>query len=200
MSAVEDTAVSDRVPPDGGIPPTDILVAGLPGALLRWTCDLLADAMARPHEAVAHLSIGGVEQWTPPDPTAAPIARLFFGDFISEDWAAPLRAGRIPAVFVVDESTRSWHYLCQTEQESGEAVRNLVAIATSLGDLAGHDRILTLPRAAWNYPMAVATRILTHVGLPPKHRPAPWLRWSARVVRHPGQSPCCSGYHLMRDI
>lgn len=144
----------------------DILVAGTPGPLLSWTCEHLAGAMARHHVRVAHLPISGTARWSPL-PTN-PAGRLFFGDLISEEWAAPLKAGLISAVVVLDDIPSAWHHLRQSGQQFSEAIRNLVAVATALGDLTGIDNVLVLPCAAWDNPAKLAARILDHVGLPPE--------------------------------
>lgn len=165
MTALDDPGPAGETSDEGVGVTADFLVAGLPGPLLRWTCDLVAQAMARTYPSVAHLPIGERPRWMPPDPAVDAQARLFFGDFVSEAWAAAVLAGRLPAVLVIEDAAWSWDHLCRAGQSPAEAIRDLVAIATTLGDLAGQDGVLTLPRAAWADPAAVAARILAHLGL-----------------------------------
>jgi hypothetical protein len=155
---------NDLTPPEPSGPPVDILVAGTPGPLLRWTCDLLAGAAARRFASVLHVAIGGEETWIPPEEAGPVQVRLFFGDAVREPWASVIRDNRMPAIVVIDEPVWAWDALCRTGHLSGEAIRYLILIATTLGDLAGHPRVLTLTRAAWDDPAAVAARILEHAG------------------------------------
>jgi len=155
----------DSTAADTATPPVDILIAGVPGPLMQWTFDLLARAVAGRYPGVVHLQIGGDGRWNPPDAGPDQAARLFVGDVLHEAWAAPVRAGRIVAVLVIDDVSLAWEQLRQMGQSAAEAARNLVAIATSFGDVAGHDRVLTVTRSAGDDQVALAARILTHVGL-----------------------------------
>jgi hypothetical protein len=149
----------------GMTPPTDILVAGLPGPLMEWTLDLLARAMAARYASVAHLPISGDARWAPPDPASPCGARLFTGDFLQEAWATQVRNGQIAAVLAVDDAGVAWDRLRQLGQLPAEAIRNLVAVATSFGDLAEHERVLTVTHRDLDDPTVLAVRVLTHIGL-----------------------------------
>lgn len=145
-------------------PPADVLVAGLPGPLMDWTFDLIGRAATATYAAVSHLPIGGDAYWTPPGPAGA---RLFSGDFLQEDWAAYIRAGRIAAVLVLDDPAAVWDRLTGFGQSPAEATQNMIAVATSFGDVAGSAAALTIRSPDLADPAGLAHRILAHLGLSP---------------------------------
>ena len=155
--------MTDLAPPHGRTPAPDLLLAGFPGPLLRWTFALVGRTMARRSPPVCQVSIGETG-WTPPEPGG--VGRLFFGDFISDAWAATLKDRLVPAVLVIDDMEAVCADMLQTGLETGVVVRHLVSVAMALGDLAGQSNILLLRRADFSDPVAAVARIMAHAGLP----------------------------------
>lgn len=175
----EDQGMIAVAPLHGRTPAPDLLLAGFSGPLLRWTFALLGRAMARRCPSAGQVSIGETA-WTPPEPGGT--GRLFFGDFVNEDWAATLKEGLVPAVLVIDDMAAVCADMLQAGLEAGVIVRHLVAVATAQGDLAGQPNVLLLRRADFSDPVAAVARIMAHAGLPAEPfnlfageaGPAPW--------------------------
>jgi hypothetical protein len=168
---MDNTDINHSPLTDGATPPViDILVAGLPGPLMGWTVDVLTRAATGRSLSVTHLPIAGEARWNPVDPASepaspVPAARVFVGDFLQDAWADPIRNGHLAAVLVLDDVGPSWEKLSEIGQQPAEVRHNLVAVATSFGDVAGQHRVLVVTRSAWNDPDTLAARILRHAGL-----------------------------------
>ena len=148
----------------------DFLVAGLPGPLSLWVHDLVAAAVARRYASVVYEQLNAESAWTPAEVTEGLSARVFFGDFINDAWREAIQAGRFPTVLVIDEAAPAFIWMQEGGHEPRAAMRVLISVATSLGDLGADGRVLLLSRADCEDQDAVVTRILAHIGQPDEPR------------------------------
>jgi hypothetical protein len=146
-------------------PAKDLLVAGTPGPLLRWTCDLVAAAVALIDPAAAAVRLDPETAWSPEQADGG--LRLWFAEQIDAALAAAVRDGRVRAALVLDDPARGFATLRQSGCDAGAALRALTASITVLGELHGAPAAMLLmpDRGA---ACEAAQAVLAHLGvLPP---------------------------------
>jgi hypothetical protein len=142
----------------------DVLVAGPPGPMLRWTSALVAAAVATVHPAVEHACAG--DSWTPRDPPEQKAAaRVMTAHQVSETHAAAIRAGAVRAVLVLDRPGCCYGEPRAAGHAPVPALRHLVACATPLGDLATCPGALILARDGERNAGQILPALADHVGL-----------------------------------
>lgn len=143
----------------------DVLIAGMPGPLLRWTCDLAAAAAALVDRPVACVAVGGDDTWvTSLEPAPAAI-RLFVAHESSGAVASAVRDGRLTALLVIDDPALALLDLLRFGHPSDVAFRSLSAAATVLRELAGGPMALFVTVDAAEPVRDVQARVLDHLGL-----------------------------------
>jgi hypothetical protein len=143
-----------------------VLIAGMSGPLLRWTCDVVAFAASLAERVAVCEPIVADGTWMQPEEEAADRLRLFVADHPNEFAMAAVRDGRLRALLVLDDpawSLREW-------RDAGVAfdavLRSLSASVTVVGEMvAASGTALMLVRSRDQDIMTVLDDVLTYVRL-----------------------------------
>lgn len=147
----------------------DVLVAGMPGPLLRWTCDVVSHAASLAHRALAFEAVSADGGWMPPDgpcpgPPPAGI-RLFVAHHPGEAIAAAVREGRLAALLVVDDPVQALLEMRRAGVERDVALRGLSSSATLLGEMTGSGSALVVAQRSGLGDDSLLDRVQAYLGL-----------------------------------
>jgi hypothetical protein len=139
----------------------DILLAGPPGPLFQWTRDALSAVAGLLGEPVELVWPGPGDPW--PAPEAAGI-RLLSLHYLSPDFAARVRAGRLRAILIIDQSSACFRDLRQAGQDTREALLTLSTCVTPLGDMRDCHDALPFARTADGTLSGGLAELVAHCG------------------------------------
>lgn len=140
------------------------IVAGLPGPLLHWTCNVLHSAMALTHPNIEHVPLDDDSVHRLHDTIDRATGRLFVGNTVNEAWQAEIRRGRVPSVLVLEDADAAIAHFQDAGQPLDEAIRNACVIAMSLGDLVDSARVMTVTRSNFDGARNVVAELRRHAG------------------------------------
>jgi hypothetical protein len=149
----------------------DLLIAGMPGPLLRWTCDLVAAAASlaarsavQPAECAA---VVADDPWMPPPEAerAPDTIRLFVAQHPSQAAIAAVCQDRLAALLVIDDPALALRELLRVGLSRDTIIRSLSASVTVLGQAAGSRSALIVTRHPGQAVRPLLDRVLTHLGV-----------------------------------